>query len=178
MCLLAAFWHTEPKLWCALGRRASGKACASVPPRYNCQDESCYRDLARLRGVRYVTWQRMNKVFPQDKVGGSPLYSHVAALPCSRACVWVILPPLSSLSGSPSNPRGPSKVYKLLLRRGRVHASRIGGSWLCHTASQMAASDASWWALESECGDVTSLLWDFYQLIETPPHKVTFKTCS
>lgn len=34
---------------------------------YNCQDESCYRDLARLRGVRYVTWQKMDKVFPQDK---------------------------------------------------------------------------------------------------------------
>uniref|UniRef100_A0A8C9THG2 EGF domain-specific O-linked N-acetylglucosamine transferase n=1 Tax=Scleropages formosus TaxID=113540 RepID=A0A8C9THG2_SCLFO len=34
---------------------------------YNCQDESCYRDLARLRGVRYVTWQRRDKVFPQDK---------------------------------------------------------------------------------------------------------------
>uniref|UniRef100_H3D0M6 EGF domain-specific O-linked N-acetylglucosamine transferase n=1 Tax=Tetraodon nigroviridis TaxID=99883 RepID=H3D0M6_TETNG len=34
---------------------------------YNCQDESCYRDLARLRGVRYVTWQKMNQVFPQDK---------------------------------------------------------------------------------------------------------------
>uniref|UniRef100_A0A3Q3MQ80 EGF domain-specific O-linked N-acetylglucosamine transferase n=1 Tax=Mastacembelus armatus TaxID=205130 RepID=A0A3Q3MQ80_9TELE len=34
---------------------------------YNCQDESCYRDLARLRGIRYVTWQKMDKVFPQDK---------------------------------------------------------------------------------------------------------------
>ncbi|KAL4655921.1 EGF domain-specific O-linked N-acetylglucosamine transferase isoform X1 [Arapaima gigas] len=34
---------------------------------YNCQDESCYRDLARLRGVLYVTWQREDKVFPQDK---------------------------------------------------------------------------------------------------------------
>uniref|UniRef100_A0AAV2M920 EGF domain-specific O-linked N-acetylglucosamine transferase n=1 Tax=Knipowitschia caucasica TaxID=637954 RepID=A0AAV2M920_KNICA len=34
---------------------------------YNCEDESCYRDLARLRGVRYVTWQKMDKVFPQDK---------------------------------------------------------------------------------------------------------------
>ncbi|CAG02037.1 unnamed protein product [Tetraodon nigroviridis] len=46
---------------------------------YNCQDESCYRDLARLRGVRYVTWQKMNQVFPQDKVGGS-------ALTPSRSC--------------------------------------------------------------------------------------------
>uniref|UniRef100_A0A3Q1FG32 EGF domain-specific O-linked N-acetylglucosamine transferase n=1 Tax=Acanthochromis polyacanthus TaxID=80966 RepID=A0A3Q1FG32_9TELE len=34
---------------------------------YNCQDESCYRDLARLRGIRYVTWQKMDKVLPQDK---------------------------------------------------------------------------------------------------------------
>ncbi|XP_066527384.1 EGF domain-specific O-linked N-acetylglucosamine transferase [Hoplias malabaricus] len=34
---------------------------------YNCQDESCYRDLARLRGVHYLTWNRSDKVFPQDK---------------------------------------------------------------------------------------------------------------
>uniref|UniRef100_A0A6Q2Y002 EGF domain-specific O-linked N-acetylglucosamine transferase n=1 Tax=Esox lucius TaxID=8010 RepID=A0A6Q2Y002_ESOLU len=34
---------------------------------YNCQDESCYRDLARLRGIRYVTWQKRDKVFPEDK---------------------------------------------------------------------------------------------------------------
>lgn len=52
--------------------RARDKVSASVPPRYNCQDESCYRDLARLRGVRYVTWQKMDKVFPQDKVGETP----------------------------------------------------------------------------------------------------------
>ncbi|CAB1353498.1 unnamed protein product [Coregonus sp. 'balchen'] len=34
---------------------------------YNCQDESCYRDLARLRGIRYVTWQKRDKVLPEDK---------------------------------------------------------------------------------------------------------------
>ncbi|MBN3296612.1 EOGT transferase, partial [Amia calva] len=34
---------------------------------YNCQDESCYRDLARLRGIHYVTWQKKDKVIPQDK---------------------------------------------------------------------------------------------------------------
>ncbi|KAF7693436.1 EGF domain-specific O-linked N-acetylglucosamine transferase [Silurus meridionalis] len=34
---------------------------------YNCQDEGCYRDLARLRGVHYLTWQRADKVFAQDK---------------------------------------------------------------------------------------------------------------
>lgn len=56
--------------WKRVGAR--DKVSASVPPRYNCQDESCYRDLARLRGVRYVTWQKMDKVFPQDKVGETP----------------------------------------------------------------------------------------------------------
>uniref|UniRef100_A0A8K9WSD1 EGF domain-specific O-linked N-acetylglucosamine (GlcNAc) transferase n=1 Tax=Oncorhynchus mykiss TaxID=8022 RepID=A0A8K9WSD1_ONCMY len=34
---------------------------------YNCQDESCYRDLARLRGIRYMTWQKRDKVLPEDK---------------------------------------------------------------------------------------------------------------
>ncbi|KAJ7998974.1 hypothetical protein DPEC_G00210560 [Dallia pectoralis] len=34
---------------------------------YNCQDESCYRDLARLRGIRYVTWSKEDKVFPEDE---------------------------------------------------------------------------------------------------------------
>lgn len=36
--------------------------------RYNCEDERCYLDLARLRGVHYITWQKPSKVFPQDKV--------------------------------------------------------------------------------------------------------------
>ncbi|XP_059518998.1 EGF domain-specific O-linked N-acetylglucosamine transferase isoform X2 [Myotis daubentonii] len=35
--------------------------------KYNCGDQRCYLDLARLRGVHYVTWRRQNKVFPQDK---------------------------------------------------------------------------------------------------------------
>ncbi|KAM5148914.1 EGF domain-specific O-linked N-acetylglucosamine transferase [Mantella aurantiaca] len=34
---------------------------------YNCEDERCYLDLARLRGVHYITWEKANKVFPQDK---------------------------------------------------------------------------------------------------------------
>ncbi|XP_030062067.1 EGF domain-specific O-linked N-acetylglucosamine transferase isoform X2 [Microcaecilia unicolor] len=34
---------------------------------YNCEDGYCYSDLARLRGVHYITWQKRNKVFPQDK---------------------------------------------------------------------------------------------------------------
>uniref|UniRef100_F7ISS2 EGF domain-specific O-linked N-acetylglucosamine transferase n=1 Tax=Callithrix jacchus TaxID=9483 RepID=F7ISS2_CALJA len=40
---------------------------AAVFELYNCEDERCYLDLARLRGVHYITWQRQNKVFPQDK---------------------------------------------------------------------------------------------------------------
>lgn len=35
---------------------------ASLFELYNCNDESCYRDLARLRGVHYVTWQRPDKL--------------------------------------------------------------------------------------------------------------------
>ncbi|XP_043835478.1 EGF domain-specific O-linked N-acetylglucosamine transferase isoform X2 [Dromiciops gliroides] len=34
---------------------------------YNCEDERCYLDLARLRGIHYVTWKKKSKVFPQDK---------------------------------------------------------------------------------------------------------------
>ncbi|XP_027719893.1 EGF domain-specific O-linked N-acetylglucosamine transferase [Vombatus ursinus] len=34
---------------------------------YNCEDEHCYLDLARLRGIHYVTWKKKSKVFPQDK---------------------------------------------------------------------------------------------------------------
>ncbi|XP_042308824.1 EGF domain-specific O-linked N-acetylglucosamine transferase [Sceloporus undulatus] len=34
---------------------------------YNCEDERCYLDLARLRGVHYITWQKKDKVFPQDE---------------------------------------------------------------------------------------------------------------
>ncbi|XP_050637250.1 EGF domain-specific O-linked N-acetylglucosamine transferase isoform X1 [Macaca thibetana thibetana] len=40
---------------------------AAVFELYNCEDERCYLDLARLRGIHYITWQRQNKVFPQDK---------------------------------------------------------------------------------------------------------------
>nr|XP_033782479.1 EGF domain-specific O-linked N-acetylglucosamine transferase isoform X2 [Geotrypetes seraphini] len=35
---------------------------------YNCEDGFCYSDLARLRGVHYITWQKRSKVFPQDKI--------------------------------------------------------------------------------------------------------------
>lgn len=34
---------------------------------YNCDDEYCYLDLARLRGVKYMTWEKKNLVFPEDE---------------------------------------------------------------------------------------------------------------
>lgn len=30
--------------------------------RYNCEDENCYHDLARVRGIKYLTWRDKNKV--------------------------------------------------------------------------------------------------------------------
>lgn len=40
---------------------------AAVFELYNCEDERCYLDLARLRGIYYITWRKPSKVFPQDK---------------------------------------------------------------------------------------------------------------
>lgn len=34
---------------------------------HNCEDKDCYRDLARLRGVKYFTWENEAKVYPQDE---------------------------------------------------------------------------------------------------------------
>ncbi|XP_012590488.1 PREDICTED: EGF domain-specific O-linked N-acetylglucosamine transferase isoform X2 [Condylura cristata] len=56
---------------------------AAVFELYNCEDERCYFDLARLRGVHYVTWRRQNKVFPQDKghhptLGEHPKFTNYA----------------------------------------------------------------------------------------------------
>jgi len=36
--------------------------------RYNCEDENCYLDLARLRGVKYITWQDKSKLIQEDEV--------------------------------------------------------------------------------------------------------------
>ncbi|XP_077583223.1 EGF domain-specific O-linked N-acetylglucosamine transferase [Stigmatopora nigra] len=43
---------------------------------YNCQDDGCYRDLARLRGIRYVTSHKKDAVFPQDKGHHPTLGNH------------------------------------------------------------------------------------------------------
>lgn len=34
--------------------------------RYNCQDPNCYFDLARLTGVKYVTWENNDKLIQHD----------------------------------------------------------------------------------------------------------------
>lgn len=34
---------------------------------FNCEDENCYKDLARLRGVLYLTWERMDKVTSESE---------------------------------------------------------------------------------------------------------------
>lgn len=36
--------------------------------RYNCEDSECYKDLARLRGVNYMTWENKDKLVQQDEV--------------------------------------------------------------------------------------------------------------
>ena len=32
---------------------------------YDCQDPNCYKDLARLRGVKHITWTDLDKLMPQ-----------------------------------------------------------------------------------------------------------------
>ena len=39
-----------------------------VAARFNCDDEHCYKDLARLRGVRYVTWTNSDNITPEHEV--------------------------------------------------------------------------------------------------------------
>uniref|UniRef100_A0A336LWA8 EGF domain-specific O-linked N-acetylglucosamine transferase n=1 Tax=Culicoides sonorensis TaxID=179676 RepID=A0A336LWA8_CULSO len=40
---------------------------ATVFELYHCQDPGCYRDLARLRGVNYLTWENPSKVEAEDE---------------------------------------------------------------------------------------------------------------
>ncbi|XP_076388941.1 EGF-domain O-GlcNAc transferase isoform X2 [Megachile rotundata] len=39
---------------------------AAVFEIYNCEDPGCYKDLARLRGVKYFTWENTSKLVQQD----------------------------------------------------------------------------------------------------------------
>jgi protein O-GlcNAc transferase len=34
---------------------------------YNCEDPNCYKDLARLRGVNYITWEDQSKLDQEDE---------------------------------------------------------------------------------------------------------------
>lgn len=36
--------------------------------RYNCEDPNCYLDLARLRGIKYITWENKTVLHQQDEV--------------------------------------------------------------------------------------------------------------
>jgi len=40
---------------------------AAVFELYNCEDENCYMDLARLRGVKYITWEKASKLIQEDE---------------------------------------------------------------------------------------------------------------
>jgi protein O-GlcNAc transferase len=39
---------------------------SSCSHRYHCEDPNCYSDLARLRGVKYLTWRDKSKLKAQD----------------------------------------------------------------------------------------------------------------
>lgn len=39
---------------------------AAVFEIYNCEDPGCYKDLARLRGIKYLTWHDTSKLVQQD----------------------------------------------------------------------------------------------------------------
>jgi len=40
---------------------------ATVFELYDCDDPSCYSDLARLRGINYISWTNRTLVFPDDE---------------------------------------------------------------------------------------------------------------
>ncbi|XP_055958443.1 EGF domain-specific O-linked N-acetylglucosamine transferase isoform X2 [Patella vulgata] len=43
---------------------------------HNCDDKNCYYDLARLRGVKYMTWEKEDKVQPEDEGHHPTLGAH------------------------------------------------------------------------------------------------------
>nr|KAG5708833.1 hypothetical protein BaRGS_031987 [Batillaria attramentaria] len=43
---------------------------------YNCEDANCYYDLARLRGIKYMTWQRKDKLVQEDEGHHPTLGAH------------------------------------------------------------------------------------------------------
>ncbi|KAH9500584.1 hypothetical protein Btru_076977 [Bulinus truncatus] len=43
---------------------------------YNCEDPGCYFDLARLRGIKYLTWENKSKMTQEDKGHHPTLGAH------------------------------------------------------------------------------------------------------
>nr|XP_022298960.1 EGF domain-specific O-linked N-acetylglucosamine transferase-like isoform X2 [Crassostrea virginica] len=43
---------------------------------YNCEDHSCYYDLARSRGIHYMTWEKQSKVIQEDEGHHPTLGAH------------------------------------------------------------------------------------------------------
>lgn len=43
---------------------------------YHCDDRNCYLDLARLRGLKYITWEKMNLLYPEDEGHHPTLGAH------------------------------------------------------------------------------------------------------
>ncbi|KAG8196864.1 hypothetical protein JTE90_027576 [Oedothorax gibbosus] len=43
---------------------------------FNCEDESCYADLARLKGLKYLTWEKSDKIYPEDEGHHPTLGAH------------------------------------------------------------------------------------------------------
>ncbi|KAI0240491.1 EGF domain-specific O-linked N-acetylglucosamine transferase [Lamellibrachia satsuma] len=43
---------------------------------YNCEDTECYKDLARLRGLHYITWERREKLIQEDEGHHPTLGAH------------------------------------------------------------------------------------------------------
>ncbi|XP_076114479.1 EGF domain-specific O-linked N-acetylglucosamine transferase-like [Mytilus galloprovincialis] len=43
---------------------------------YNCEDDGCYSDLARLRGVKYMTWEKKDKLIQEDEGHHPTLGAH------------------------------------------------------------------------------------------------------
>lgn len=43
---------------------------------YNCEDSGCYYDLARLRGIKYMTWEKKDKLFQEDEGHHPTLGAH------------------------------------------------------------------------------------------------------
>ena len=41
--------------------------------RYSCEDPNCYFDLSRLRGLKYFTWEKKDKMIQEDEVNALDL---------------------------------------------------------------------------------------------------------